>query len=92
MIVEDKWFVGVVSIPLYVATFLTLALLTSNVIAYIVFGILVLYLSGIIYQNVVIKRVKEGLSQPVASMQWLAGQLIIIGGWYAAISLSGVNT
>ncbi len=92
MIVEDKWFVGAVSIPLYIATFFSLALVTSNVIAYIVFGILVLYLVGIVYQRVVVKRVNEGVSQTKAIVQWLTGQLFIIGGWGAAISLLGIDT
>jgi len=92
MNVEDKWLVGAVSIPIYIATFLSLALVTSNVIAYIAFSILVLYLAGIAYQHVVVKRVNEGVSQPKAIVQWLTGQLLIIGGWGVAISLLGIDT
>ena len=92
MIVENKWFAGVISIPLYVVTFLSLSLVTHNVFSYILFGILVLYFAGIIYQKMVINRAKKGVSQSIASLQWFVCQLLILGGWYAAVSLSGINT
>ncbi|WP_299977799.1 hypothetical protein [uncultured Pseudoteredinibacter sp.] len=86
MIVENKWFAGVISIPLYIATFLSLSLVTSNIIAYIICGIMVLYISGVLYQRLVVNRVKNGISQSIASLQWLAIQLLILGAWYAAVS------
>lgn len=92
MIVENKWFAGVISMPLYIATFLSLSLVTSNVFAYILWGILVLYIAGLFYQGLVVNRVNNGLSQSTASMQWLAIQLLIFGGWYAAMSLTNVST
>jgi len=77
MIVENKWLAGIVSIPSYLVTFLSLLLVTRNVFTYIIFSIFVLYFAGIVYQNIVVIRVKTGVSQSVELVQWLAAQLFM---------------
>jgi len=91
MVVENKWFAGVISIPLYVVTFLSLSLVIQSVFVYIILGMLVLYLAGILYQSLVVNRAKKGVSQSVVTMQWLVAQLLITGVLYAAMSLSDIK-
>jgi hypothetical protein len=92
MIIENKWFVGLISIPLYATTFLSLSVLTTSIFAYILIGAIVLYIAGIIYHHLVVKRVLSGVKQPIAIVQWLALQLAVIGVLYVSMSIISSNT
>lgn len=92
MLVENKWFAGFATIPFYIVAFLSASMVANNALAYVIFGILILYLGGAIYNNAVILRVKRGHSQLSAAAQWVVAQFILIAVAYAVISLVGTDS
>jgi len=92
VLVENKWFAGIISTPLYLVAFLTVSLVTVSALMYVIYGIAILYGCGIIYHHAVLGRVKRGCSQLAASCQWVVGQILFLGAWFATISALNIST
>jgi hypothetical protein len=90
MIVENQWYAGAISVPFYLTAFLSASLMNFNAMTYVFYGAVILLSCGVTYHHLVIKRVKGGCSQLVASSQWLAGQLILIFIWYTFVSIFSI--
>ncbi len=92
MLVENKWFSGVISLPLIVVTSIGVNVVTDSGIASFAYWLFILGIAGIVYQRIVVCRAKAGFSEAWLSAQWLILQLLALGGAYWAISGLGPYT
>lgn len=83
MIVKNQWFAGIVSTPFYAMAFLGANHLSMSSWVYLLYGLVILYMCGISYYYVVIRRAEvKGYSQTMVISQWLAIQVSLLIAWY----------